>query len=230
MDKKIKNISVGFSNSIFNQFSFLQNSNEHFDYTNYKGFPKSEKIIYDMFDVDIEFFKFSIITKSFILDTPMDDISLSKLVSSFVEDLDNIVKSFPDSFRFISELEISIHYNNYGSTFLEWEFNIIPNKMKKLKNNGGVEVLFDFLIDFDLYEFENILDTLNDIDLLKGDILYDVVSSEDDEVIKEYFELFIQKHKEFGYELETIDFYVENYGIEKNIVEDVINKILDENV
>ena len=223
MDKKIKNTSVRFSKSKFHQFSFSQYSKEHLIYTNYKGFLTLEETSSELWTGDdTDYNYFSIITQNFIDDTTMDNISLSKLESSFEEDLDNIVKSFPDSFRYIRDLEIIIHYNNYGSTFLEWKFSFLPKKLKKLNKNGGVEVLFDFLIDMDLNDFENISDTLRDIDLLNGDILYDIVSTENDKEIKEFFEIYIKKHIEFGYEIETIDYYVGNYKINENIVQSVI--------
>jgi hypothetical protein len=225
MDKKIKNTSVRFSKSQFHQFSFSQYSNEHLNYTNYKGFPTSEGISNQFWDEDDTKYYYSIITKNLIYDIPMDNNSLSILKSSFEKDFDNILKLFPDSFRFVRDLEIIIHYNNYGSTFLEWKLSFLPKKLKKLNKNGGVEVLFDFLVDFEIRDCDNILETLSDIELLYGDLLYDVISDGDDTEIKDYFELFINKNIEFGYELETIDYYVENYGIKKEIVEDIVNNI-----
>jgi hypothetical protein len=226
--KKIKNTSVSFSKSKFHQFSFTEYSDEHMIYSDYKGYPILEEISNNPW-TDSDFNCLSIITKNLIDDTPMDNNSLSKLKCSFEKDLDDIINSFPESSSFVSDLEIIIHYNDYGSTFLEWKFYFSPKKFKKFKKNGGIEVLFDFLIEFDFQNFDNVFQTLYDIQLLNGDLLYDVISNEDEEEIKYYFEIFIEKNIEFGYELETIDYYVENYGVEKEIVNNIINNILVNN-
>lgn len=225
--KKIKNTSVSFCKSKFRQFSFTEYSDEHMIYGDYKGFPILEGISDSPWtDADCNYI--SIITQNLIDDIPMDNNSLSKLKCSFEKDLDDIINSLPDSSRFVRDLEIIIHYNNYGSTFLEWKFYFPPKKFKKFNKNGGKEILFDFLIDFDFQNFHNIFNTLYDIQLLNGDLLYDVISDDEENEIKYYFELFINKNIEFGYELETIDYYVENYGIEKEIVVDVINNLIRE--
>lgn len=228
MDKKIKNTSVRFSKSKFHQFSFSQFSNEHLNYSNYKGFPTLEETSSELWTGnDTKYNYFSIITQNLIDDTPMNNNSLTRLKNSFENDLDSILKLFPDSFRLVRDLEIIIHYNNYGSTFLEWKFSFFPSKLKKLNKIGGIEVLFDFLIEFEIQHFDNIFDTLNDLQLVHGDLLYDVISDEDDTEIENYFELFINKNIEFGYKLETIDYYVKMYGIKVEIIEDIINSVVN---
>ena len=221
--KNIKNSIVSFCNSKHCLPSFTK-------YYDYKDLRILEGTSNNPWTNIEEYYFLSIITEDFIFDTPMDYNSLSKLKSSFDKDLDKIINSFPDSSSFVCDLEIIIQYNNYGSTYLEWKFYFLPKKFKNFKKKGGLEELFDFFIEFYFINYENIYETIIDIQLLNGYSLYDVISDGDDSEIRFIFEDFINKNIEFGYELETIDFYVENYGIEKNIVEDVINKILDKNV
>jgi hypothetical protein len=221
--KNIKNTLVSFCDLKKHQPSITK-------YSYYKDLRIFEETSNNPWVNGEEYYVLSIITESFINDTPMDINSLSKLKSSFDKDLDKIINSFPDSSRFVSDLEIIIVYNNYGSTFLEWKFYFLPKKIKKFKKKGGLNELYDFFNEFDYINYENIFETIIDIDLLNGDSLYDVVSNEDDNEIRCFFKNYIKINIEFGYELETIDYYVENYGIEKNIVEDVMNIVLGENV
>lgn len=214
MDKKIKNTSV----SISKNYSF-----DYFTYLDYEGFLTLERIYdYRYKGEYTEFREFSILTNNLFDDIPMDDESLSKLESSFNDDLDSIIESFPDYFRFVKKLDIVIHNNIFGLTSLEWKFSIPTKKLKKI---GDTNILYDFLIEFNPIDFENISETISDINLIKGDSFYEIVSEGDEEDIMYYFNMMIKKNIEFGYEIYDKEYYINKYDIKPEIVVSVLNDI-----
>ena len=212
-----KNINVDYSKRNYHQFSYSKYDNV--DYENYNGFPVLNN--YNCY-LSNNLNNYKIITGNILCDTPVDDNILDVLKNSVKIILNKIKIDFPVSFGYLNDLDVIIQYNNYGSTFLEWKFNFDPKKFKKFLKKFKVSEIYDSILSLNFFEYDELIETIYDIEVINGEILNEVVDSNDDEEIKYQFERLIKLESLFGYELNDREHYKEQYGIKIEIIDEVL--------
>ncbi len=227
--KKMKNtpkkININYSKSTYDQLSFTKYDSQINNYGSYLGQPTFEDYKNTMGNYDDCDKSFKIISHTLLVGTPMDDNSLRKLVSSIKKVLDVVKLDLPESFGFIKTMNINIHYNNYGSTFLEWELLFKNNKFKKFKKTYKINEIFDFIVKLDLYDFSDYNETIYNINILYGDVLFEIIESGDREEIEYQFKNLLELKLEYGYELNDVEDYVKEYGIDRDVVESALKNL-----
>ena len=132
------------SSNQFHQFSFSKYDNDD-SFTLYKGFPfKSENSYYG------EDIIFTLVGGSFLTDTPMCKDSLEFLGRGLLNKWATIQKELEPIKEYLKSFEITISYNNYGSTLPVYEFSV------KKKYANDVRMVLDALINI------NMVDILSD--------------------------------------------------------------------
>ena len=208
MKKITKNVYT--ESNRLHQFSFSKYDEDVWE--NYNGFPvKNESTQWT------EDMVWTIVTKSILTDTPMNNTSLNYLGKGLLNNWSIVRKQLEPIRKYLKYFDITLSYNNYGSTMPIFEFTV------KEKYENDVRVVYDALINLDIFDI--LSDEIYRIYQTDLDYLYQAFEDDmDDDDKLSIIESYYSACEEVGYEPMTEDELVDSlsYSVSESEVRELV--------